>query len=190
MLSAKAQHLQDPLRKDSMDVAPVVQTMYPHSNSNTMERPRHALGGGRDGLRAMKSTRPPPSSRMTMKLLERKVTTHIEAINQRDFFEGGAVWLDKADFWTSEIAFLSDDSMDLSQYVNAWQKVSRIYPHYEIRCLEMATTVQDDTGIAKIVLKVEVSGMPVGIVRHNMAVASFAFLDGKWLATDFKTLAG
>ncbi|KAF7197880.1 hypothetical protein HII31_00969 [Pseudocercospora fuligena] len=186
MISSKAL---DPLRKDSMlDLAPNVPLLHQEPRSAPAGRST-TLGGGRDGLRAAPPTMKSPSPRMLKSLLERKCHTHVDSINSHDFFEGGAIWLDKSENWEAEIAFLSTTSMDLEQYVEAWKKITRCYPEMKLKVVEMQTDVRGEA-LAEVCFAVEVTGMPVGVVRRNVSLATFEVLEGKWLATRFRTLGG
>lgn len=148
---------------------------------------RHAsLAGGRDGLRVVAPTRISMPSRMVVKMLERKCLRHIEAVHHRDFFEDGAIWTDKTDSWEAEMPFVTDEQMSLPQYVEAWRILARQYPEYGIHCTDMSTSVEGSS--ASIQASLEVTGMPSGVVRRNVSVATFELLDGKWLATKFTTL--
>ncbi|KXT12386.1 hypothetical protein AC579_1708 [Pseudocercospora musae] len=179
----------DPLRKDSMldSLAPNV----PLSHQDPKPaRITTTLGNGRDGLRALPPTlKKSPSPRMLKGLLERKCHTHVDSINSHDFFEGGAIWLDKWEKWEAEISFLSTQKMDLEQYVDAWKKITRCYPDMKLKVVQMQTDVRGEA-LAEVCFAVEVTGMPKGVVRRNVSLATFEVLDGRWLATRFRTLGG
>ncbi|CAK4003541.1 Hypothetical predicted protein [Lecanosticta acicola] len=183
----------DPLRKDSaMDVVVVLDNAAKHT-SQTMDstrRQKTTFAGGRDGLRIPPPASSSTSSRMTMKLLERKCQKHIEAVNSRDFYEDGAIWFDKTEDWEAEIPFLSDKTMNLPQHVAAWQKLARRYPEYGIRCIEMTTAMGEGGRSAETFAVVEITGMPTGTAWRSTCVASFESVEGKWLATKFKTIPG
>ncbi|EME82586.1 uncharacterized protein MYCFIDRAFT_211091 [Pseudocercospora fijiensis CIRAD86] len=179
----------DTLRKDSMlDLTPPslpLSHQDPKSTHSTT-----TLGNGRDGLRALPPTMKTPSSRMLKALLERKCLTHIDAINSRDFFdEAGGIWLDKAENWKAEISFLSSRSMGVEEYVEVWKKMTRLYPEMRVSCVEMRTEVKG-VGTAELRFGVEVMGMPVGVVRRSVCLASFEVVEGRWLATRFRSLDG
>lgn len=130
-----------------------------------------------------------PSPRMLKNLLERKCLAHVDAINSHDFFEGGAIWLDKSEDWEAEMAFLSNERMSLEQYVEAWKKITRCYPEMKLKCVDMQTDIRTAVE-AEVCFAVEVTGMPVGVVRKNVSLARFEVLEGRWLATKFRTLPG
>lgn len=147
---------------------------------------RHApLAGGRDGLRVVAPSKTVMPSRMVIKMLERKCLRHIEAVHHRDFFEGGAIWTDKTDSWEAEMPFVTEEQMSLHQYVKAWQVLARQYPEYGIHCTGMSTSIEGSS--ASVRADLEVTGMPSGVVRRNVSIASFELVDGKWLATKFTT---
>ena len=191
----------DPLRKDSgMDLAATTSdsslkhTTSPHHHHHLpMDRKNKitTFNAGRDGLRIPPPTSAPAlSSRMTTKLLERKCQNHIEALNSREFYENGAIWFDKTDDWRAEIGFLSDKAQDLNQHVAAWQKLARRYPEYGIHTMDMSTSIGEDGGVAETTANVEIVGMPTGTVLRSTCVATFESVEGKWLATKFRTISG
>ena len=181
MLSA--QQPADPVRKDSMDVAP--NTAVQASKQPPLGR--HApLPGSRDGLRAVAPSKGSVPSRMVVKMLERKCLRHIEAVHHRDFFEDGAIWTDKDKSWEAKMPFATEEQMSLPEYVQAWQVLARQYPEYGIHCTGMSTLIEGSS--ASVQANLEVTGMPSGVVRRNVSIARFELVDGKWLATKFTTL--
>ncbi|CAK3881240.1 Hypothetical predicted protein [Lecanosticta acicola] len=122
--------------------------------------------------------------------IEGLVRTQVQTVNDRDFDFTSPIWQEKASFWRAEIGLMSDKTLTLTQWVDSWRLLDELYPDYYVKILDMTSTVNEADRSAEVYGNIQIEGMPLGLIRSAVGIASFGVVQGKWVAVKHKTISG
>ncbi|KAK4500929.1 hypothetical protein PRZ48_009121 [Zasmidium cellare] len=76
-------------------------------------------------------------------------------------------------------------------FVDFERSIVQISPEFHVHILNVDTTVLDEEAEhATVMVEAEETGVPPGVTRPCMAALNFRKLDGKWLCTMLRSVAG